>query len=930
MSVSATIQFDPNGNGTATTPMFSSLSPFVNASTGLIGGFVALVAAILFVNAVRAENEGNAKMRELRLAIYDGARAYLLTQYKWLSLWCVAMFLLILLIIGVPSNNIADGVYTAICFVIGSAASALSGYVGMLIATQANSRTCEACRQSISRGLQVSFASGAVMGNVVVGLALVGISVLYLLFTYLSTDSNKAVQGASHAPGGGYNSYVVDYTWDAFSGVFNRLAGFGFGASTIGMFARVGGGVFTKAADVGSDLVGKVEQGIPEDDPRNPAVIADNVGDNVGDVAGMGADLFESYAGAVIATATLAPRFAADNVDIGLNLTEIDKDFNNIMNAAVALPLWIDGFGIVASLVGIAYVRNAKLADDTPLDTLLGVIMNGVVIATVLTMAASAFCVFTLFRTIIAAQLFGSIAIGLVAGVIISKFTEYCTAYEYAPTREISQASEYGPAPVIIKGLGVGMMSVSVPAFTIAIAIVATNALSGQYGVAIAAVGLLSTLGITLATDAYGPVADNAGGIAEMAHLEPEVRSRTDKLDALGNTTAATGKGLAIASATLTAVGLIAAFVEQAGLVRVQGAAYIDPANYSQVVDLSDSIVLTGVLLGACLPYIFAALTMLSVDRGARAIITEVRLQFATAPLLMRGAETQIVDGHKYPDSTRCVQIATEAAIQEMVMPGVLAVFVPIIIGFLLGPKGTCGLLAGALGGCFMLALTMATTGGAWDNSKKWNEKCASEGEPTGRKLANGNEELTFTNFGIKLKGEAENFDAFKEMLTKYGKDAFIIPELRSTYNGPADTERLFYELAKKYHDRHAATVTGDTVGDPFKDTSGPALNVLIKTMTMMALMLAPAYHKFAEWDGFQVKGSSIAVGLAVIVGLATYLLVSYFRRINKTKNDEAIAKKKEADKKYLAAGGAVATFEESSAAPGGLSDAATASLLRA
>jgi len=928
MSVSAAIQFDPLGNGTATIPMFAGLSPIVNASVGLIGGVIAIIASIMFVFAVRAEEEGNAKMRELRLAIYDGARAYLLTQYKWLSLWCVAMFLLILLIIGVPSNNIADGAYTGICFVIGSAASALSGYIGMLIATQANSRTCEACRQSISRGLQVSFASGAVMGNVVVGLALVGLSALYLIFTYASKGSQQAAQGAAHAPGNGYTTNVVDYTWDAFSGVFNRLAGFGFGASTIGMFARVGGGVFTKAADVGSDLVGKVEQGIPEDDPRNPAVIADNVGDNVGDVAGMGADLFESYAGAVIATATLAPRFAADNVDSSLNLTEIDKDFQNIMNAAVALPLWIDGFGIVASLAGTWYVRNVKLKDDTPLETLLGVITNGVVIATVLTMGASAFCVFTLFRTVVAAKLFGSISVGLVAGVIISKFTEYCTAYEYTPTREISNAAEYGPAPVIIKGLGLGMLSVSVPAFTIAIAIVATNALSGQYGVAIAAVGLLSTLGITLATDAYGPVADNAGGIAEMAHLEPEVRSRTDKLDALGNTTAATGKGLAIASATLTAVGLIAAFVEQAGLIRVHGAAYIDPAAYDRIVDLSDSIVLTGVLLGACLPYIFAALTMLSVDRGARAIITEVRLQFATAPLLMRGAETQIVDGHKYPDSTRCVQIATEAAIQEMVMPGVLAVFVPIMIGFLLGPKGTCGLLAGALGGCFMLALTMATSGGAWDNAKKWNEKCASEGEPTGRRVGDV-DELTFTNFGVKLKGEAENFEAFKEMVAKYGKDAMIIPELRSTYTGPADTERLFYELAKRYHDRHAATVTGDTVGDPFKDTSGPALNVLIKTMTMMALMLAPAYHQFAEWNGFQVKGSSIAVGLALLVGVATYLLVSYFRRINKTKQDESIAKKKEADRKYLAAGGAAATYQgDDSAASGSLGDAASASLL--
>jgi Na+/H+-translocating membrane pyrophosphatase len=672
------------------------------------------------------------------------------------------------------------------------------------------------------------------------------------------------------------------------------MAGFGFGASTIGMFARVGGGVFTKAADVGSDLVGKVEQGIPEDDPRNPAVIADNVGDNVGDVAGMGADLFESYAGAcaasahraphmlrhitpplhpcrlaiiasalslagaVIATATLAPRFAADTVSSSTSYNEADQtlQFQDLMNASVALPFWINGFGIIASLLGIYYVRNVKLADNTRLETLLQVITNGVIIATVATMAFAAFCVFTLFDVVTGGKLLGSLSVGLIAGVVIAKFTEYCTAYDFAPTRGISSAAEYGPAPVIIKGLGVGMLSVGVPAGTIAVTIIACNALSGQYGVAIAAVGLLATLGITLATDAYGPVADNAGGIAEMAHLEPEVRSRTDKLDALGNTTAATGKGLAIASATLTAVGLIAAFVEQSGLIRINNDltpqsvtdAGLDSAGhyifFDQILDLSSSTVLTGVLLGACLPYIFAALTMLSVDRGARAIITEVRLQFATAPNLMRGAEEQIVDGHKYPDSTRCVAIATEAAIQEMVLPGVLAVFVPIVIGFLLGPKGTVGLLAGGLGGCFMLALTMATSGGAWDNAKKWNEKCASEGEPVD---GASSEKVTFTNYGVKLKDEEKNLPDFREMVREFGIDSMLTKEQAGLFRGDAGEKELFHLLAKKYHNMHAATVTGDTVGDPFKDTSGPSLNVLIKTMTMMALMLAPAYKNFGE-----------------------------------------------------------------------------------
>ena len=379
------------------------------------------------------------------------------------------------------------------------------------------------------------------------------------------------------------------------------------------------------------------------------------------------------------------------------------------------------------------------------------------------------------------------------------------------PTRDIASASEYGPAPVIIKGLGIGMYSVAVPTICIAITVIACDQLAGQYGVAISAVGLLSTLGITLATDAYGPVADNAGGIAEMANLEAYVRVRTDALDALGNTTAATGKGLAIASATLTAVGLIAAFVEQSGLARATTATL---AQSNRIVDLTDSLVLTGVLLGSCLPYIFAALTMLSVDRGARAIITEVRLQFATAPLLMRGSLTQVVDGHLYPDSTRCVQIATTAAIQEMVLPGVLAVFVPVAAGFILGPKGMAGLMAGVLGGCFMLALTMATSGGAWDNSKKWVSACALEGEPTGK---NDKGPVTFANYGIKKARD------FPKLYREHGITAFIKdPTLAHMYDTPEGLARLQASLAELYHTRHSAVVIGDTIGDPFKDTSGP------------------------------------------------------------------------------------------------------------
>ena len=496
----------------------------------------------------------------------------------------------------------------------------------------------------------------------------------------------------------------------------------------------------------------------------------------------------------------------------------------------------------------------------------------------------------------------------LVAGVIIAKYTEYCTAYEFAPTRDISAASEYGAAPVIIKGMGVGLMSVSVPAACTAVTILACNQLAGQYAVAISAVGLLSTLGITLATDAYGPVADNAGGIAEMAGLESYVRSRTDKLDSLGNTTAATGKGLAIASATLTAVGLIAAFVEQSGLVRaasLNGSTAYSTDTITRIADLSDSVVLTGVLIGAALPMIFAALTMLSVDRGARAIITEVRLQFATAPMLMRGHLTQVVEGHTYPDVSRCVRIATEAAIQEMVLPGVLAVFIPVCIGFILGPKGTCGILAGGLGGCFMLALTMATAGGAWDNAKKWCEKCADEGEPVA--TAEGKEGLpatrhglTFSNFGIKKARQ------FPKTYEEHGIEALVRdPALINGYNTPEGLARLQNSLAELYHKRHAATVVGDTVGDPFKDTSGPSLNVLIKTMTMMALMLAPAYKSFGEFNGFGATGSTIGGITLAIIGFLCYLLVSWFNRINKRKHDESVAAKKAADARLARSGGA-------------------------
>jgi len=833
-------------------------------SVPVIGTSLAFISAGAFAYFVFQENEGNAELKRLSHEVHVAAKSYLNTQYKWLTLWVAALFIVISIILQQDSNNLA-GLYTAISYVVGSLLSGLAGYVGMYTATSANGRTAEACRTSISRGLQVSFASGAVMGNMVVGLALGGLWVMYLIWC--------KVHGGSTTDLGG-----VDFNY-----VWGYLAGFGFGASSIGMFARVGGGVFTKAADVGSDLVGKVEQGIPEDDPRNPAVIADNVGDNVGDVAGMGADLFESYAGALIACATLAPALAREAISKGWTTlgTTDPQATQTLINAAVALPFWVYGMGIAMSLVGIIYVRGAKLSDESTLDTLLKTINLGVALASVLSLGTSIICTQLLFDSTLAWRLFGTIAIGLVAGVVIALYTTYMTSYEDQPTRLISEASEYGTPPVIIKGLGLGMMSISVPMISVVVTILACNALTGLYGVAIAAVGMLCTLGITLATDAYGPVADNAGGLAEMAGLEPFVRNRTDKLDSLGNTTAATGKGLAIGSALLTAVGLIAAFIEQSMPDALQTpaacAALPTPMNCKSIrsVEIQDPIVLAGILIGAGVPFIFGALTMLSVDRGARAIITEVRLQFATAPELMKGARQQLVDGEMYPNSEKCVRIATEAAIQEMVLPGILAVFTPVTMGFLLGPRGLTGVLAGSLAVCFMLALMMANAGGAWDNSKKWCEKCAEDGEPTTKVSSDKGGPVTFTRFGVKKA------EIFEEIKNTHGWDALVkegvpIPKTEEA------RAALRESLLKLYKDRHGATVVGDTLGDPFKDTSGPALNVLSKTMTMVSLMVAPLYKKMAArnsgfYDGFERDGVITAVVTAVIVGAIGFGLQHYF-----------------------------------------------------
>ena len=724
---------------------------------------LALAFAFFFYKSMMKEEEGTDLMKKIAAHVRKGAMAYLKQQYKVV----IIVFVILAIVFFVMSLFHLQNGIVWFAFLTGGFFSGLAGFFGMKTATYASARTANAARRSLNSGLKVAFRSGAVMGLVVVGLALLDVSVWFLV-----------LKGTKLLEMVGAEADLVTIT--------TTMLTFGMGASTQALFARVGGGIYTKAADVGADLVGKTEYNIPEDDPRNPATIADNVGDNVGDVAGMGADLYESYAGSILATMALgASAFATSAVE-GLQMK------------AVLAPMFIAAVGVILSLIGIFLVRTKENAG---MKELLGALSRGTNTAAVL-IAAATFGIFAwLFGTETNQwwQVSLSVVVGLLAGVIIGKATEYYTSQSYKPTQKVAESSKTGPATVIISGLGLGMLSTAIPVVTVGVAIVlaylcangfhiqftATNLSMGLYGIGIAAVGMLSTLGITLATDAYGPIADNAGGNAEMSGLDPEVRKRTDALDALGNTTAATGKGFAIGSAALTALALLASYVEEIkiALVRVAGAATdglakvtdevswtVEQVRNASLIDFMDAynvnlmnpVVLVGVFIGAMMAFVFCGMTMNAVGRAAQKMVEEVRRQFAT----IKG----ILEGKAEPDYERCVAISTKGAQREMLLPSILAILVPILTGVILGVPGVMGLLIGGLATGFVMAVFMANSGGAWDNAKKYVE----EG-----------------NFG--------------------GKGS----------------------------DNHKATVVGDTVGDPFKDTSGPSLNILIKLMSMVSIVMA-------------------------------------------------------------------------------------------
>ena len=743
-----------------------------------IASLIALAVAAAFFRSMKKADPGNERMCEIAGYVRQGAMAYLFRQYRIVSL----VFVLLFVVFAVLAAFGVQNPFVPVAFLTGGFFSGLCGYVGMRTATLASSRTAQACRGSLNRGLQVAFRSGAVMGLVVVGLGLLDICAWYVILDrFIYTDANMvsglAVMGIQLVePGCTLGAKMTHIT--------TTMLTFGMGASMQALFARVGGGIYTKAADVGADLVGKVEAGIPEDDPRNPATIADNVGDNVGDVAGMGADLYESYCGSILATAALGA---------SLGGADVVKQ--------VTAPMIVAGIGTVLSVVGMLMVRCRN--DNATQKELLRSLLTGTLGSSVLILLA---LVGLHFMGFISWGIFGSVVAGLVSGVVIGQATEYYTSDDYAPTRGIAGQAVMGPATAIIDGLATGMYSSGVPVLTICAGILCafgfaggfTDFTAGLYGIGFAAVGMLSTLGITLATDAYGPIADNAGGNAEMSGLPAEVRQRTDALDSLGNTTAATGKGFAIGSAALTALALLASYIEEAKLwiVKFAGdgefmglkAADILPQPLDRFMgnfDLTvmNPLLLCGLFIGAMMAYVFCAMTMKAVGRAAGSMVEEVRRQFREIPGIMEGKAT--------PDYARCVDISTAGAQREMVVPSLLAVVVPVIVGLILGIPGVLGLLAGGMVGGFVLATMLNNAGGAWDNAKKYIEK----GAHGGKRLADGAKNPT-----------------------------------------------------------HGAAVIGDTVGDPCKDTCGPSLNILIKLMSMVSIVFAPAVIRYApvvqRWIG--------------------------------------------------------------------------------